>query len=623
MRRTCGVALSLVVALGLADAATAAPKPRLKAFASCKSLVSYARAGAERTDGGTGVVPRAAPVAIDQVVTPPLMPTPTDTSTTAGGIVPPAAAPVSGRAETAPEFSGTNTQELDVDEPDIVKTDGQRIFAVTDRTLRVVDVASGTVTGTLKLDGYGHSLLLRGNRVLAISTKGGAPFYPTDIARPVAPTIAPVASATIVTEIDVTGAPKVLRTMEVPGRFVDARQNGGTARLVIDAEQEPFIATPDEPVDEQIDDAGLVDFLPHTVLKSNLSGKTFTRKLAPCAAVAHPSQFSGLGVLAILTVDLDRGMYSLDRDGVMAGAQVVYGSSGSLYVASRRYVRALELGQDVPEGTRTEIHRFDVSDPSKTVYKATGTVPGFVLNNYALSEYEGKLRVATTEDPSWATGESAKSTVTVLDQQANQLVRVGSVSGLGQGERIYAVRFIGPMGYVVTFRQVDPLYTVDLSDPTAPKVVGELKIPGYSAYLHPVGENKLLGIGREGQAVQASLFDVSDPAAPQRLAALSLGNGATPVETEPHAFLYWAKSNLAVMPLQTYDGNSSFTGAAGIRIGPNTLADAGRVQHTSAERSWVPIDRTFVIGDRLYTLSYLGLEANRLDNLGPLGFTAF
>jgi uncharacterized secreted protein with C-terminal beta-propeller domain len=528
---------------------------------------------------------------------------------------------VGGRAEDVPEFSGTNTQELDVDEPDIVKTDGRRIFAVTDRTLRVIDVASGTVTGTLTLDGYSHSLLLRGDRLLAIASKGGTPPY--ESGRPVAPTVAPIASATIVTEIDVSAAPKVLRTMEVPGRFVDARQNGGTARLVIDAEQQPFIATPNAPVDEQIDDAGLVDFLPHTVLKSKLSGRTFTRNLAPCGAVTHPAQFSGLGVLAILTIDLDRGMYSLDRDGVMAGAQVVYGSAGSLYVASRRYVRALELGQDVPEGTRTEIHRFDVSDPSKTVYRATGTVPGFILNNYALSEYEGRLRVASTEEPSWVTNESSKSTVTVLDQQGDKLVRVGSVTGIGRGENIMAVRFIGPMGYVVTFRQIDPLHTIDLSDPTAPKVVGELQIPGYSAYLHPVGENRLLGIGREGQDVVASLFDVTNPAAPQRLSAVSFGRGGTPVETQPHAFLYWAKANLAVMPLQSFDPHAGAAGAAGIRIGANTLADAGRISHATAERPSVPVERAFVIGDKLYTLSYLGLESTNLATLGELGYTAF
>jgi len=378
-------------------------------------------------------------------------------------------------------------------------------------------------------------------------------------------------------------------------------------------------------VEQAVDSARLKRFLGHTVLHSRLSGKTFKRNLAPCTAVTHPAQFSGLDVLAILTIDLDRGMYSLDRDGVMAGAEVVYGSSDSLYVASRRYVRALELGSDVPEGVRTEIHRFDISDPEKTTYAATGTVPGFVLNSYALSEFDGKLRVATTEDPIWFQGAQqaeSQSTVTVLDQQGRQLVRVGSVSGLGKGERIYAVRFLGEQGYVVTFRQVDPLFTLDLRDPTAPKVVGELEIPGYSAYLHPVGDGRLLGIGREGGSVQASLFDVGNPAAPQRLAQVNFGPGATPVESESHAFLYWAKTNLAVIPLLSY-GPSYWYGAQGLRIGADTLTSAGRLEHSNPERGAVPIERSFVVGDRLFTLSYLGLLSNDLASFGDPRFTGF
>ena len=390
-----------------------------------------------------------------------------------------------------------------------------------------------------------------------------------------------------------------MRTMEVPGRFVDARQNGATARLVIDSEPEPFIATPSETVAAQVRDARRGDFLQRTVLRSKLTGKTYRRDLAPCKAITHPAQFSGTGVLAILTIDLDRGMYSLDRDGVMAGAQVVYGSDRSLYVASRRYVRALELGQDVPEGVRTEIHRFDISNPERTVYRSTGTVPGFILNNYALSEFDGHLRVASTEEPQWfpdGTGTQSQSTVTVLKEDGARLVRVGSVTGLGQGERIYAVRFMGEKGYVVTFRQVDPLYTLDLKDHTAPKVVGELKIPGYSAYLHPVGENRLLGVGREGRDVQASLFDVSNMAAPQRLAQLNFGAGATPVESEPHAFLYWAPANLAVMPLSNY--NPVFEGAVGVRIGPATLTQVGTIAHSDAARETnAPVERSFVIGE--------------------------
>jgi len=604
---------TLILALVGADAASAATKqrPRLKAFASCTQLVDYARAGAERADGGVGVTPRVAPQPTDAVTTPPIMPPPSPTRTDDVAT----AAPVSGGTEIGgkvPDFSGTNVQEIGVDEPDILKTDGRRIFAVTDRTLRVIDVASSTVTGTLALDGSGHTLLLRGDRVLAISSKGGE-FISQP--RPVAPEpgFAPTPTVTIITEIDVSGAPKVMRTMEVPGRFVDARLNGAVARLVIDSVPQPV---------EDPGSAGVRDFLGRTVLKSKLSGKTFRRNLAPCDAVTRPAQFSGLDVLAILTVDLDRGMYSLDRDGVMAGAQVVYGSEGSLYVASHRYVRALETSGQAPANMTTEIHRFDTSDPTKTVYRASGAVPGFILNHYALSEYEGKLRVASTEEPNWANATESQSTVTVLDQQGSRLVRIGSVTGLGKGERIYAVRFMGEQGYVVTFRQIDPLYTLDLKDPTAPKVVGELKIPGYSAYLHPVGEGRLLGIGREGTGVQASLFDVSNPAAPQRLAVHPFGAGSTPVENESHAFLYWPQSNLAVIPLQTY-GETPFQGAAGITIGPSTLAEVGRVVHQTNERGQVPIERSFVIGDRLYTLSYLGVQSTSLANFAALSYTAF
>jgi uncharacterized secreted protein with C-terminal beta-propeller domain len=487
----------------------------------------------------------------------------------------------------------------------------------------VIDAASGTVTGTLALGGADHRLLLRGDRVLAIASKGASPEVL--VGRPVAPTVASVSSVTVVTEIDVSSAPKVMRTMEVPGRFIDARQNGATARLVIDSVPEPILAPQGGTLEDAVQDAPVSRFLGKTVLKSKLSGRTFRRNLAPCDDVRRPARFSGLDLLAILTVDLDRGMYSLDRDGVMAGAQVVYGSAGSLYVASRRYVRALELGTDVPEGTRTEIHRFDISNRTKTVYRATGSVPGFILNNYALSEYDGDLRVASTEEPPWQNGGagSTSSRVSVLRQDGAKLVQVGAVGGLGQGERIYAVRFMGPRGYVVTFRQVDPLYALDLSDPAAPKVGGELKVPGYSAYLHPVGENLLLGIGREGAIVKASLFDVSNMAAPREVRTLGLGTGSTAVESEPHAFLYWAPKNLAVIPLQTYD-NPPFLGAVGVKVTPDVLTEAGRISHHSAARGDdATIERTLVIGDKLYSLSWLGLSATSVDTLGPLSFTAF
>jgi Beta propeller domain len=604
-----GVWLAVLVLAASAADAQAATKPRLKAFRSCADLVSFARQGALRTGGGVGVVPRALPPGGGVIVTPPIRRTDLPEAVSA---------PTAG--DQAAPFSGTNTQEAGVDEPDVVKTDGRRIFAVTDGELRIVDVtgAAPRVAGTLKLEGYDQRLLVHGDRVLAIASRGLARIVPIrGVPVPAVDTIGSVSAQTIVSEIDVSDSahPSVRRSMTVPGRFVDARQNGGTARLVIDAAPRP-IAVP------AIRRARLARFLGHTVLHSHLTGRTYRRPLAHCDQIRRPRQFSGLDVLAILTVDLERGMYSLDRDGVMAGAQVVYGSAGSLYVASRRYDRGVELGTGGPDDVATEIHRFDISDPDRTVYRASGRVPGFVLNSYALSEYQDDLRVATTEDAPWdAQGESS-SRLTVLRQDGTALKPVGVVGGLGKGQRIYGVRYLGDKAFVVTFREVDPLYAIDLSVPTAPKVRGELELPGYSAYLHPITSDLLLGVGREGAGVKASLFDVSNLAAPKQVASLALGDGATTTEFDRHAFLYWAPAKLAVLPLTTF-GRTPFDGAVGVRVG-DELSVAGRIEHHNAERDAdASIDRSLVVGDRLYTVSYLGLAASRLDTLQPVGFLAF
>src|SRR3954452_25308867 len=637
-------ALALAVAV---PSAQAARRPRLGAFDSCRAIVDYAHANAARAGGGVGVPVRALAGAPSPLSSPAETVGVTQSPASAKDQTAPTAAPAPAAGGGGADFSTTNVQEAGVDEPDVVKTDGKRIYAIRDGVLRIVDVTGDAprLAGTLKLaGGYDHQLLLRGSRLLVLSTAGGpiAVDGPVAVGAPApapataAPRIAALpygSSTTLLTEVDVSdpAAPKVARTMTLDGRYVDARMTGGTVRVVVSSTPQP---TPEVPLMQ----ARLRAFVPQTTIRSRISGRTFRRGVVSCGAVRRPDVISGLDLLTVLTVDLDKGLYDVDRDAVMAGAQTVYGSGSSLYVASQRYVPGLRDATDVPDGMRTEIPCFDATDDGQTTYAGSGTVPGFVVNQYALSEYDGALRVASTDEPAWLPdgreASPAQSYITVLAKQggAGGLPQVGQVGGLGRGQRIYAVRFTGAQGYVVTFRQIDPLYSLDLSTPAAPKVAGELELPGYSAYLHPISETLLLGIGQEasGQGrplgTQVSLFDVSDLGHPKRLQHVVYGTGSSDAEYDPHAFLFWSATSLALLPLQLpgadEDGSGGFTGAIGRHVDAGGLAEVGRIVHRSGADA-VPIGRSVVVSDRVYTLSWSGLAANRLDTLAPVAFLPF
>ncbi len=253
-------------------------------------------------------------------------------------------------------------------------------------------------------------------------------------------------------------------------------------------------------------------------------------------------------------------------------------------------------------------------------------MPGELLNQFALSEDRGVLRAASTT----GLGDDAESLVTTLADRDGRLVRLGAVGGLGRGERIYAVRFLGDTGYVVTFREVDPLYTLDLADPARPVVRGELKIPGYSAYLHPVGDDLLLGVGQnatpDGQVtgLQLSLFDVSDLARPARLAQVDLGSrySGSEAEWDHHAFLFWPATGLAVLPIDSED----FSGAAGFAVSrAGGIAPLAQIAHAPGGRDAFapPVRRAVVVGDRLFTISELGAKASTLAGLADAGWVAF
>ncbi|WP_432929796.1 beta-propeller domain-containing protein [Microbispora sp. CA-135349] len=559
------------------------------------------------------------------------------------------------RATPEQAFSTTNTHEAGVDEPDLVKTDGTRVVTVTRGVLRVVDARTRKVTGTLRLVAEDQSwaqadLLVHGDRALVLFQGGGIiPFGAT------AKTRAGFGGPRYVL-VDLSGEPRVLGSMTVRGQHVDARQSGSTVRLVVRSQPEIAFPAPkeNEPEKELLEgnrqavlSAPADAWLPAYDVESGGASRT---ERVGCDRVSHPGQFTGTSMLTVHTIDLAAAtpFGSLTPIAVAADGDTVYGTASSLYVTSNprwwdaRPVDVVPVSGPSATPTpaaapeRTEVHRFDVSAPGAPRYVTSGSVPGRLLNQYSLSEYDGHLRVATTSGAEvfGASPGTSESGVYVLD--AGTLAQTGSVTGLGRGERIYSVRFMDGLGYVVTFRQTDPLYALDLRDPAAPRVTGELKITGFSAYLHPAGEGRLIGIGQEASGegrmlgTQISLFDVADPAAPAVLSRFHQGQSGSEAEWDPHAFLYWPATGLAVLPLANWaDGGIAGSAALALRVGDREITKLGVVSHPRqpARSDFAPADqgirRSLVIGDDLWTLSYAGLKVSDAGTLTDRAWIPF
>jgi uncharacterized secreted protein with C-terminal beta-propeller domain len=616
-------------AAGTGAAAGLAPAKasKLVAFRSCADLLGYAKTHAASLVGAYGLG------------------TPGVVGVAGKGAVP-AAASAAGAATAADQpvegvdYSGTNVQEQGVDEPDIVKTDGKTLFAIANGMLQAVDVTTHQpkLLGTLKLqNGTSSELLLHGTHLLILS-RGGYWLEPLPAvaAQPIFPTL----SQSTLTDVDVSdpSAMHVRQTLTLDGQYVTARMVGGVVRVVSSTqvpEELPFLQ-PTAPTTGAraaartkntavVQTSRIGSWLPHYTLKKlGRRASTSGHALVQCRDVSRPAAFSGLGMLTVSTIDLDQGLDPIDTVGVMTDGRIVYASPTSLYVATEAWAnRPTPSAPETPQsGVTTTIHMFDISDPTKTTYVGSGTVSGYLLDQWSLSEFQGVLRVVSTDSPAWwGPGADSQSYLTTLRPQNGALVQVGRVGGLGQGERVYAVRFVGNDGYVVTFRQVDPLYTLDLSDPANPQVMGELTITGYSAYLHPIGDNLLLGIGsdvgtnNEPTGTQISLFDVSDLAHPALLQQASLGQGWSEATSDHHAFLFWPKTALAVLPFNQT--------AVGLKVSRTTgIQQLGTITHQLAE--YTPtIRRSVVVGDSLLTVSDGGVESSSLSTLANQGWLQF
>ncbi|HYJ74234.1 MAG TPA: beta-propeller domain-containing protein, partial [Kineosporiaceae bacterium] len=611
----------------------------------------------------------------------------------AAGADAPAAAP--SNAGTTSD-TGTNVQVAGVDEADVSKRSGDLLLTVAGKGdgLTVLRTSGGSaqVAGRLATTFHPDQLLVSGSTVLLLGTSPSGPIAQPETASPGrgAPDVLPIpigTPRTRVAEVDVADPahPRLVRTLELDGTSAGARLSGGLMQLALSApptrlplvQPQPSATDPSDPTATQraqtrnravVDGSTVDQWLPgYTLTPAN--GRSSSGSVVDCSRVGVPDRFSGLGTLTLLTFDLrTQGLARWDAAGVVASGTTLYATGDHAYVATTAWqqrvgpVRADETTGSaiVPGRTHTEIHEF-ATDAGRVRYLGSGEVAGTLLDQYSLDEYQGRLRVATTQGPrgdivypmsvpapapaatatvDGSTGSgsgsgsvgapgaapsssgpvetvrpgpppvpvvprvtASSSAVTVLEVHDGTLRQVGRVDGLGRGETIKAVRFAGPVGYVVTFRQTDPLFALDLADPAHPRVTGELTMPGYSAYLHPLGGNLLLGIGRDASTdgitsgVLVSLFDVADPAHPRLLDRVPLPGTWAGVESDAHAFTY--ADGLALVPVES--------GVLAVPVRDRALGTPSVLRLTSGSAADGGVDagrmRVFADADRLWTVA--------------------
>ena len=370
-----------------------------------------------------------------------------------------------------------------------MKTDGQRMFVLDGgASLRVLDVSGDRprLVTTVELpSAWTSGMLLEGDRLLVL----GSPATPVrgGQAAPDAPLNMPESGTqAILLDVSDLAAPRILERYVVSGWMLGARLTGTTVRLVTD--DEPNLALRADALPARsttslrqvrtawrkaLRASTQTAWLPR--MRHHRPHQTTLRGAAVgCGDVSRPSEYAGVGTVTVTTFDVEAGLTPVDTDSILATGGTIYASPTALYVATARQLDPSWYSSDAPPPpVDTVVHRFDTSSPTSTAYVGSGQVRGTVLNQFAMSELDGVLRVATTELPPWWTGDvpeqaTSQSFVTTLQLRDGRLEQLGRVGGLGKGERIYATRFIGDRAYVVTFRQVDPLHVVDLVRPREP-----------------------------------------------------------------------------------------------------------------------------------------------------------
>ncbi|MDJ0763214.1 MAG: beta-propeller domain-containing protein [Myxococcota bacterium] len=499
-------------------------------------------------------------------------------------------------------FSETNVQEEGVDEADIVKTDGEHIYALSGNGFVIVSIdEAGNLTevGRTKLDGNPVELFIYGD--LAVVFSGLEDWeVPDAIALPDAPQYPDFDGPDI--DIDFDGswygswytavqivdisdktAPALSRSTMYAGRYVSSRRVSNALRTVLSSPL-PALEVPtmlyvdywdmsankarkriheacDALIAKNIEtiNAVTVDAI---MPKKLVSDGQAAEPIVQCGNILGPKTPAGTGLVTVASLDLDTPLVQQTDVSVVGQEGLVYASPTSLYLTTARdyAFEAWDSGFWVDE--TSGIYKFDIeSTPSQAVYLATGVAQGRMLNQFCLSEHNGFLRVATTTGSAgwWEDGNSLENHLIVFEQTAADLSVVGQIDGIGPQEEIYAARFLGDRGFMVTFFETDPLFTFDLTDPRNPKVVGEWQGPGFSTYLHPYGENLLISVGWEDGRTNISLYNLSNFALPTLVERQQLPfySYETTALYEHKAFTFNPETGELLLPFYDWEGEDT------------------------------------------------------------------
>ena len=576
------------------------------------------------------------------------------------------------------DYTTTNNQVAGVDEADFVKNDGTRIFVLSGRSLYTALSWPATAMsrqGKLDLEGYPHQMLKHSEHTLVVFSKVYLPELSTNTGDGDCADLYCLsysANAVKVTVVDVStlSQPRVVSSSYFPGRFQAARLIADSVRLVLSSDlRMPYDqlrhfdwAFQKYPTLESMRVAFLeLGLHNETAIRSRsleqwlprdrhvVAGFTTTAPL-DCKSVAVPNGSTELGLTSVVTLDLSRPG-TVQRASLLARAGEVYASPTALYVASPHWWWGWGWWSGRPAEDTTYVHKFDLVDPGASRWLASGSVRGWLVDQFSMDEHQGYLRVASTRrdfsnttGSSWWWNSATVSQVTVLGVSGQSLVKVGQSPDLAPGERIMSARFMADRGYVVTFRQVDPLFTFDLSNPTAPKLLGELKVEGFSSYLHPIDATHLLGIGTLNGSVQLALYDVSDMAAPRQTHRYTLATYSySQAQWDHHAFNYFASQKRLAVPFSTweYDASGIWSWSRFVSdlrvfdVDPSTgFTERGRLSVSDLFQQaggygwsyyWQPqVRRSIMADDFVYAIGDSGLRvANVADLSTPLATVNF